>query len=325
MTEKNGTGASVGAPEVKRAEPELDFNLPTPPAPGDMPVLTSSELRDIDEVVTRLEKSIASYKRLKVVALKLTDESDWVSVNKKPYLTETGCHKIAPAFGVHLTKPEIKSEYHEDKNGRYLVYIASGQAFSRVLNVWISDIGTCSQRDKFFAKETDPVTGKKVWKELADIDLTDIIKKAVSNLNGRLIRKLLGMVGLSWEDLKAAGLDTSKITQVEFKTKSAAGQEAAAKPNGGSQPKPKAEPRAYSDDDIAVLKDELSSMLSEMSGGDKAMAEQMLKTFSSYTDKDGKPRFARSLDISPAWLHRLAPIIRTAHAQWLESNKGGGR
>ncbi len=324
MTEKNGTGASVGAPEVKRAEPELDFNLPTPPAPGDMPVLTSSELRDIDEVVTNLEKSIASYKRLKLVALKLTDEGDWVSVNKKPYLTETGCHKIAPAFGVHLTKPDIKSEAHDDKNGRYLVYIASGQAFSRVLNIWLADIGVCTQRDKFFAKETDLKTGKKVWKEIPDIDLADIIKKAVSNLNGRLIRKLLGMVGLSWDDLKSAGLDISKITQVEYKTKTPQSPQGS-RLSPDNTIKPKAESRAASEDEIALLKDELSSMLSEMSGGDKAMGEQLLKTFSSYNDKEGKPHFARSLDISPAWLNRLAPIIRTAHAQWLEANKRGER
>jgi hypothetical protein len=321
MTEKNGTGASVGAPEVKQSE--LDFNLPTPPAPGDLPVLTTSELRDIEAVVSKLEASIESYKRLKVIALKLTDESDWVSVNGRPYLTETGCHKVAPAFGVHITKPDLMSETHEDKKGRYLTYIASGQAYSRVLNIWVSDIGVCSQRDQFFAKTTDKATGKKVWKEIDDVDLTDIIKKAVSNLNGRLIRKLLGMVGLSWDDLTAAGLDVSKITRIEYKTKS----DQTETTNGQSpQPeKPKTEPRKYNDDEVAALKDELSTMLSEMSSGDKATAEQLLKTFSSYKDKDGRPHYAKSLDISPAWLYRLAPIIRTAYAQWSESNKGGAR
>jgi len=320
MTEKNGTGASVGAPEVKQSE--LDFNLPTPPAPGDLPVLTTSELRDIEAVVSKLEASIESYKRLKVIALKLTDESDWVSVNGRPYLTETGCHKVAPAFGVHITKPELMSEAHEDKKGRYLTYIASGQAFSRVLNIWVSDIGVCSQRDQFFAKTTDKQTGKKVWKEIDDVDLTDIIKKAVSNLNGRLIRKLLGMVGLSWDDLTAAGLDVSKITKVEYKTKT----DQATTDGQSPQPaKPKAEARKYNDDEVAALKDELSSMINEMSGGDPAVAAQWLKTFSTYQDKEGKTHYARSLDISPAWLYRLAPVIRTAYAQWSESAKGGKR
>lgn len=170
----------------------------------------------IEKAITRIEKDVLIFKKIKIVALKLTGEKDWLLQKKRkedegsPYLQDRGAEQIRIAFAVDVSGLELRSEWMEDERGRYITYIASGKAFSKKLGSYLEDIGTCSQRDRFFAKIGDR------FKEIEDVDLTNIRKKAVTNLYNRLIKRTTGILNVTVDDLKLAGLDISKIPTIEY-------------------------------------------------------------------------------------------------------------
>jgi len=125
---------------------------------------------------------------------------------------DSGAEKIAIAWGIHIKSETPKLEWHEDKKGRYFQFVVHGQAVSKKLNRYVEDIGTCSQRDKFFGT----VNGKLL--PIEDVDMNMIRKKAVTNLYNRLIKRLAGLVNIETDELKAAGIDIGKITKVKFRS-----------------------------------------------------------------------------------------------------------
>lgn len=167
---------------------------------------------DLGKEVERIEKDIEAYKKVKTISLKMTNHLDWLIQGDGFYLTGSGADKIAPIWGVHRSVPDPQKEWLEDDNGRYFQFVAHGKAVSRTLGVYVEDIGTCSQRDKFFGQ----VGGN--LKPLEDIDVNMIRKKAVSNCHVRLIKRICGLLNVTESELKDAGISVSKVAKVEYKT-----------------------------------------------------------------------------------------------------------
>ena len=80
-------------------------------------------------------------------------------------------------------------------------------------------IGSCSSRDKFFA--WDKRAGENgEYKQLSDVDETNIQKAAYSNMVMNGVTRLLGIRNLSWDELREItgdGVKEDKVDHAEFK------------------------------------------------------------------------------------------------------------
>lgn len=226
-------------------------------------------LARIEEDLEAIEQNIELFNRIKGISIKLTKVSDWVIQDKdSPYLMDRGAENIAIAFGVDISDVSIRQEWDEDKNGRYYSYVAMGKAYCRKLGRWVQDIGVCSQRDKFFGR----VGGE--WKPMEQVDKANIRRKAVTNLYNRLIKRVIGLMNLTLDDLKNAGLDVSKLQKVEYRK--------------GSQ---KAE-QSLSKIDIK-RRNAIWDMCLQLASGDEVAAKETIKEHSKFTTKkEGKEVYA---------------------------------
>jgi hypothetical protein len=175
-------------------------------------IIAPKGLISLEDEVAHIEKNINLFDRVKVLSLKLTRAEDWVLQKDSPYLMERGAQTVGIAWGVDIFDINVTMEWMEDNYGRYYMFIAHGKAHAKRLNRTIEDEGTCSQRDKFFGK-----VGSE-WKAVEDVDMTNIRKKAVTNLYGRLIKRVTGLINVTIGDLKLAGIDISKMTKIEYGT-----------------------------------------------------------------------------------------------------------
>ena len=236
--------------------------------------------RSIDQIVSDLEKGVQAYNKIKLVALKLTGPEDWVQIGKQPYLLESGAQKIAKAFGVAIFDVKVETQWQEDAKGRYQIVVARGKAFSKKLASYIEDVGICSQRDRFFAMDDGEL------KPVEEVDFANVIKKAVANLYGRLIKRVVGLMGVSWDDLEKAGIKPA--AKVEFKEKKPLSPEA----------------------------QKIGAMILEMAGGNKEAAKLMLKSLSEFEKNGQKYSVSSVAELSEAWAKKLLPKVEKEYNEW---------
>lgn len=190
--------------KVKEGEIVERKELPLVLADG---VLTEADIKKAEAMVEGINK-------IKAISIKVTNYSDWSLQSGRPYLENSGCMKIAQLWGVNFKDREFKpagGERIEDGKGVYIFFTCVGRAEFRGRTV--EDIGTCSTRDDFFG--TRKVEGDKQYKPLEDVDLENIKKKAVTNLQGRLLKKILGL-NYTIEDLKAANIEIGKAASINY-------------------------------------------------------------------------------------------------------------
>jgi hypothetical protein len=164
------------------------------------------------QLADQAEKRIDAMKKIKSIALKITNAHDWVDQNGKPYLQVSGAEKIARLFGISWQIDEPKIETGE---GGHYSYTFKG-TFS-LAGATIDAIGTRSSADLFFAKY-DYSTGEKTALPPAAIDKGDVKKSAYTNLLGNGITRLLGIRNLTYEELdQYAGIKKESIAQIKYK------------------------------------------------------------------------------------------------------------
>ena len=217
----------------------------------------------IEKDLAELEKNVEFFNRVKIIALKMTKAQDWVDMGN-PYLMDRGAQNVAIAFGVDITQEAPRMEWAEDANGRYYMFIASGRAHAKRLNRFVEDIGICSQRDKFFG-----MSGGKL-KEIQDVDMANIIRKASTNLYNRLVKRVIGLSGVTWDDLLVAGIKRESLQKVEYRSGGQGGGPAAKAP--------------ISDEHVA-RREKIWKKILEVAGGDKARASAELDRLASFGDK----------------------------------------
>lgn len=198
-------------------DPDLFSSREDLPAPSGAEIELISipdQTRDLDAAVAAVEKNIELFKKIKAVSLKLTSPKDWIiqrsGKGESLFLQEKGAENVALAWGIDVTGLNLVCEWHEDDNGKYYIWKAFGKAYSKKLNRWIEDMGICSQRDKFFGKIGDQ------WKPIEDIDVANIQRKAITNLYGRLIKRMVGIMNVQPEDLFALGFKREDLTVIEY-------------------------------------------------------------------------------------------------------------
>ena len=182
--------------------------------------LTVISTDNLINIANKAEARIEAVKKIKGLSLSVTNYQDWVDQNGKPYLQTSGGEKIARLFGISWTVEEPRTQQDGDE-GHYMV---TYKGVFTLGNASIECIGTRSSKDGFFKKyekgtyvDAKYVQGKEM--PAAAIDIGDVVKSAYTNLIGNGITRLLGIRNLTYEDLDESGIDVSKITKVEYKTK----------------------------------------------------------------------------------------------------------
>lgn len=250
----------------------------------------------IEKELAAIEKNVEFYNKVKIIALKMTKASDWVDLGGNPYLMDRGTENVAVAFGVDVSDVRLSMEWAEDAKGRYYSFIAAGKAYSKKLGRYVEDIGVCSQRDKFFGKIGDK------FKEIEEVDMANIRRKAVTNLYNRLIKRVIGLMGVTFDDLVQAGIKKEQLGKVEYK--------------GGAQKASDLTP------DGKDIKAKLESMIARMSNNDKVVAAELIKKFSMWKEKDGEKKEHFVTDISKLSEKWLASTYGKAKAEYDKTQSG---
>lgn len=163
------------------------------------------------DIVAMAERRMATQRKLIQVALKITNPGDWVDQQGKAYLVGSGAEKVARLFGVKVADVSSRKINTEDEKGPFYIYEYTG-TFSLPGGVdSIRAIGTCSSKDKFFAKRGGQLL------PLSEVDETNIMKAANTNMYVRGITQLLGLRNLTWEQLEEAGIGKGTVSKVEYK------------------------------------------------------------------------------------------------------------
>jgi hypothetical protein len=239
---------------------ELDERTVTP----EMALISIPERGlSIEKELAEIEKNVVFFNRVKIIALKMTKPSDWVDMGG-PYLMDRGAENVAIAFGVDISNLALKQDWAEDSKGRYYTFIATGKAYAKKLGRYVEDIGVCSQRDKFFGM----VGG--VLKEIQDVDMANIRRKAVTNLYSRLIKRVIGLMGVTWDDLGQAGIKREQLQKVEYR--------------GGQQGGGPARASALSPEHQA-RREKCWKLILEISGADVKESSALLDKLASFGDK----------------------------------------
>ena len=98
-------------------------------------------------IAKQAEARIDAVIKIKQLALKVTNASDWTSQQDKPYLMVSGSEKIANLFNISWGFLTPEPLYEEDEEGHY-IYTFQGRFTmgSRTIEVE----GSRSSKDKFF-------------------------------------------------------------------------------------------------------------------------------------------------------------------------------
>lgn len=185
------------------------------------------KVEDFSDILSIAEKREKFIEKAIELGIKATTAHDWVDQNGKPYLTGSGAEKIARRFGVKVHGVECKRFNEKDNKGEYYYFRYTGTFELPGGLDSIEAIGICSSRDQFFAIITKKdVSGKpiyengkpvKILKPLEEVDISNIEKSAYTNMLGNGITRLIGLRGLTWEQLAPYGITADKVSKVEYK------------------------------------------------------------------------------------------------------------
>ena len=168
---------------------------------------------NIIAVAAKAEERINAINKIKRISLRVTNHHDWVDQNSRPYLQASGSEKVARLFGISWRIDEPTMDLEKDGHFAYTY-----KGYFSISGTTIEAIGTRSSKDPFFKKYSYS-TGKKIELPVSEIDKTNVKKAAYTNLIGNGITRLLGIRNLTYDDLKEAGINITKITKVEYKLK----------------------------------------------------------------------------------------------------------
>lgn len=235
--------------------------------PGNQEIITIEEAEDLISIAQR---RIDVVDKLVEFSLKRTTERDWVNQGGNPYLVHSGAEKVARLFGIKLSAIKTEKQMSEDSKGKYYIYKTTGTASLPGRYDSIEAIGTCSQRDKFWAFSNGN------WRETIEIDETNILKASYTNFVVNSITHLLGLRNITWDMLEKIGLNVSKIQKVEYKK--------------GAQ---KTEKLISKED--KEIRTKLWDICLEITGGADEEAKFLLKQFTSFKDPEGKEHYVEDI------------------------------
>lgn len=167
-------------------------------------------------VAQQAERRIEAVKKIKQIALSITNATDWTDQQGKPYIMASGSEKIANLFSISWQIEEPQCETEEDGHFTY-TYRGTFSLGGRTIQVE----GSRSSKDPFFKKYEygKDADGRdtKVEKPISAIDRRDVKMAAMTNLLGNGITRILGIRNLTWEDLRAYANITQEMVNSKIK------------------------------------------------------------------------------------------------------------
>jgi hypothetical protein len=174
-------------------------------------------------VAQQAEKRVEAVKKIKQIALSVTNPTDWTDQQGKPYLAASGSEKVANLFSISWQIDEPKCETEDDGHYTYS-YMGTFSLGGRSIQVE----GSRSSKDPFFKKYDyiDDGAGhitKGPEKPLSERDRRDVKMAAMTNLLGNGITRILGIRNLTWDDLKEYAHITQEMvnSKVKYRQKDA--------------------------------------------------------------------------------------------------------
>jgi len=151
--------------------------------------------------------------KLRKYALTLTEPKHWTIQGSDPWLNSQGTDHVERIFGIASKVVDKEKLWETDEVGeRYFMWVITVQVSLPNSPDVCDGIGSATSRDKFlgtFEKERSSRT-------LTDVE-PNIIKKAWTDAKRTAIQRLLSLRSLSWDDLDAAGIKKSDVSQVTYK------------------------------------------------------------------------------------------------------------
>jgi len=242
--------------ETKTNEKESLNTYIEPVSESDLQVI------DISILTKEVQKRIEAIRQLVQFVVNITYPSDWVRFSpKQAYLTSGGAERVARQFGITWDKFQYRKEM---RDGYYFYVYESIFRYRNDklgINIEVPAMGTCSSKDKFFARRGDQ------YLPMEEVDEPSILKKAYSNMIRNGVCVLLGLKDMPKEAFSDQYWQS--IPYVEFQKGKEGGQV------------------ETSEEEKEILK-KLGDMILEMAGGNKEIAKNILKKVSTFEGKEGK-------------------------------------
>ena len=184
MTDRDTMSEQVGGDVVKREAAALER-------------VDTDRIPLLDEhAIERAERMVDNLVKIKRLALKATTRRDWVDFQGAPYLTANGVDAIALLFGINLEGLRVVEQRVQQGDAQIIRFVAHITA--RYGKITREAEGVVSTRNKFFGR----VGGEQ--KRVEDIDTDSLRAMAGTRAASNAVKKLLGLGGLTWEDIEAA-------------------------------------------------------------------------------------------------------------------------
>lgn len=257
-----------------------------------------------------IEKRIDYFNRLERILIQRTKSKDWTDFKGKPWLGDAGAERFLGPCGIVVEfardehgLPHFVREEFDDERGKCYVFRIFGTASIGGRPPKIDVCGSSSTRKRFFAEYKD-AKGNKAYRALAEIDLNHVQNDALSDIYRDAVVRLLGLRGLTWEDLERMGIRRGEGGTVTFDG-STPGQEKKTAPrqsSSSSRGSSKGSGKASDPDDaqrIAEQRIAYQQKLDSVFGTDtdgKKTAEGWLESVTSFEGDHGFVKGKRKLD-----------------------------
>jgi len=132
-----------------------------------------------------------------------TTKDHWCEIHGEPFLKGHGSRWVARLIGIDyrpVIEPLGVRQEGFDDLGLYYVWTFWVEAVLKRTGDTIVEVGSCSSRDDFFATWKDSQK-QKHWRELHEIDESDIKNTAYSNAVSRAVKALLGIGVMSKQEI----------------------------------------------------------------------------------------------------------------------------
>jgi len=263
-----------------------------------MPVQQVSTLpqtvQEVEDRVARAEALAKGMETLRRLSVRATSAADWVDESGNPYLQWSGGAKVAPLWGIRFSPPVLETEKIKDEVGEY--YVFTYRAMTMGAGVEMPCDGHATTRDDFFAKRSRD--GQTIYLPLSEIDITDVKKKALTNMLNRGLKNTVGL-SFTWDEI--IEYSQGKITPDNCRGKVAFSSGA----KGGKVDKNPAETQKK--------RSEIWDILMDMCGGNGSAAGQCLKKLTAFGDFKGLTDITK---VSEKQVNRILPDVHRKYEEW---------
>ena len=171
---------------------------------------TSAEaLKEVEEAVRDADKRYRVAMAQVAYAISKTSSADWVDMQGKPHPQNRAVMMMIAMAGIRISPPQVETIRRDD--GHYIKR-ATGTA-QRVGYEPVGAVGKAYSNDPFFTTryaENENGDRERITLPASEVAEDDVEGKAVTNFYYRALCAVLGLKGLTWDDLRQLGIEKKK-------------------------------------------------------------------------------------------------------------------